>query len=175
MKHEIYISVAVDDEFGVGKNNDLPWRLKKELQYFQKLTTQTQDPKKQNMVIMGRKTWDSIPANHRPLSGRKNVVLTRQQKIIDEGINGTTVCGDLEEAYKLADNSIEKIFVIGGGSIFKQAVESGKLTGMYITQIHETFECDTFFPPIPRKYSRVKSLGKEEESGIHYEYLLYTQ
>jgi dihydrofolate reductase len=71
-----YIAVAVDDNFGIGKHNTLVWHFKKEMQYFKNLTTKTLDQNKKNIVMMGKNTWLSLPEKARPLSGRKNIVLS---------------------------------------------------------------------------------------------------
>jgi dihydrofolate reductase len=74
------IIAAVDKNFGIGKNNQLPWNLPKEYEHFVSLTTSTNEPGKLNAVIMGRKCWESIPEKFRPLKGRVNIVLSRTMK-----------------------------------------------------------------------------------------------
>ena len=69
--------VACTRQWGIGKAGTMPWKLKLDVAYFKALTTRTADPQKQNAVIMGRKTWESIPTKFRPLAGRINVVLSR--------------------------------------------------------------------------------------------------
>lgn len=71
------VVAATKDSFGIGKDGTMPWKLPGDMAYFKALTSQTRDSKKQNAVIMGRKTWDSIPAKFRPLPGRINVILSR--------------------------------------------------------------------------------------------------
>ena len=68
--------VATCQDNGIGRDNNLPWRLKSELAYFAKMTKTTQDFSKQNAVLMGRKTWQSIPARIKPLRNRVNIVLS---------------------------------------------------------------------------------------------------
>ena len=69
---------AADEAGGIGRDNDLPWpRLPGDLAFFARITTETRDPAKQNAVIMGRRTWDSIPPKYRPLPGRRNIVVSR--------------------------------------------------------------------------------------------------
>ena len=73
------IVVAMDEQQGIGKGGKLPWHIPGDLKYFKNLTTKTKLPDKKNVVIMGRKTWESLPQNFRPLSKRINVVLTRNK------------------------------------------------------------------------------------------------
>ena len=67
-------------EFGIGYKNDLPWKLSEDLKHFRNVTSKTNDTNKSNVVIMGRKTWESIPKNYKPLKNRINIVLTRNNK-----------------------------------------------------------------------------------------------
>ncbi|EPB69647.1 putative dihydrofolate reductase [Ancylostoma ceylanicum] len=69
--------VAVDSKFGIGKNGTIPWTLRKDMNFFVKHTSTTEDPAKMNAVIMGRKCWESIPEKFRPLKNRLNVVISR--------------------------------------------------------------------------------------------------
>ncbi len=156
--------VACDLKDGIGKNGKLPWHLKGELAYFQKVTTQTKDPHKQNMVIMGRTTWESIPVNNRPLKKRQNVILSRNRDYL---ASGATVCDSLSDALKLADATIEKIFIIGGATVFKEALETLSLDGIYLTRIDRDFDCDTFLSKIPACYSQ-KEVGSGKEQDISY-------
>ncbi|MFC1615968.1 dihydrofolate reductase [Patescibacteria group bacterium] len=170
IKKPIYICVAVDENFGIGKDGKLPWRIHKEIQFFKELTTQTEDPHKQNMVIMGRKTWESIPHKFRPLPNRKNVVLTRKKDLV---LKGAEVVNSLDQAFDCADEKIEKIYIIGGSEIFRQALEHDHLTGLYVTEIENCYECDTFLPKIPQEYSQKKLIGEDCEDGIDFKYYLY--
>lgn len=168
--HKIYIIVATDQKLGIGKGGKMPWHLKNELKYFQEITGKTKDLDKQNMVLMGRTTWESIPSAHRPLPNRKNVVLTRNPKYEAEGAE---VQYSLDDALNLADERIESIFVIGGGKVFEEMLDSPLLDGIYLTHIHKEFECDTFFPILPERFSEPENLGDCDENGIQYNYLFY--
>lgn len=170
MDHKLYIIVAADEMGGIGKDGTLPWHLPDELKYFQQVTTETTDPEKHNMLIMGRTTWESIPAKHRPLKNRVNVVLTRNPDYLAEG---ATIQHSLDDAIQTADKTIESIFIIGGAQVFSQALERMDLTGIYLTRLHATFDCDTFLPEMPSAIHEPAKQGEAEEGGVSYTYLFY--
>ncbi len=170
MIHPIYLIVAVDSKNGIGKNGSIPWHLPHELNYFQKVTTKVKDRHKQNMIVMGRTTWESIPNAHRPLKGRKNIVLTHNN---DYKANGATVAHSLNEAYTLADDNIETVFNIGGGKVFAEALNRNDTTGIYLTRLDVTFDCDTYLPNIPKRFGKKRLLGKGADADVNYEYLLF--
>ncbi|CAH1789531.1 unnamed protein product [Owenia fusiformis] len=133
---------------GIGKNNRLPWRLSGDMAFFKRITSDTKDKSKQNAVIMGRKTWQSIPEKFRPLPNRVNVVISREMKEAPEGAyiaRGLDEAIDVVTSPALADK-VEGIFVIGGSSIYSLALESPHCHRIYHTMILHDFECDTFLP-----------------------------
>lgn len=172
MKPPVYLVAAVDENYGLGKRGELPWRLKGDLAYFQKLTTVTDDPRRRNMVVMGRKTWDSLPSSSRPLAKRLNVVLTRRQDLLLAGEAKTA--SSLAEAFALADHGVAKIFVIGGGELYAAAIDHPRVQGIYLTKIAARFDCDTFFPSLPSRFHKSESLGRGQEGALSYEYFLFT-
>jgi dihydrofolate reductase len=123
----------MDQNRVIGKNNELPWHLPADLQYFKKVTMG-------HPIVMGRKTFESIG---RVLPGRENVIVTRNQ---DYKAEGCVVLHDIEQIKTFADSRDEEVFVIGGAEIFKEILPV--TDRLYITEIHETFEGDTFFPVI---------------------------
>lgn len=169
----VYIAVAVDEKNGIGKDNTLPWHLKKELQHFKNVTTETEAPTKINAVIMGRNTWQSIPEKFRPLPARKNIVITSADR--DETFRGADIVKSLEEGIELAelDENIEKIFIIGGGMVFEGSLHHPLLTGIYLTRIHHNFNCDTFFPNVPAIFDKDLKIGHEQEKDIDFDFHLY--
>lgn len=167
--HKIYIIVAVDEEGGIGKNGKLPWHFKKEMQFFKETTLKTSDPKKQNMVIMGRRTWQSIPRKFQPLPNRHNIVLTTNP---DFEAPGAEIFSNLEKAIHSADQNIERIFIIGGAQVFAHALKNPQLTGIYLTQVYSKYDCDTYMEKIPKEFSPLK-IASEQEKGIKFDYLLY--
>ncbi|XP_067003325.1 dihydrofolate reductase [Anabrus simplex] len=181
MKPVLNLIVAVSSNMGIGVNGDLPWRLKKELAYFSRMTKLTSDESKKNAVIMGRKTWESIPQKNRPLAGRVNIVLSRS--ILDLG-EGVLVHNSLESALGSLNQSplkdqIEIAWVIGGSSLYKEVMESSLCHRMYITRVLKEFECDTFLPEIKPSFTPVLDPnvpeGIQEENGIQYGYEVYQQ
>jgi len=170
VKKPVYIIVAVDSKNGIGKRGELPWRIKGEIRYFKERTLKVKDPKNQNAVIMGRNTWESLPEKFRPLPNRKNFVLTSNPTF---AAAGAKACVSLEQAISLAntDPQVEKIFIIGGGKVFEQAISI--VDGIYFTAVKGDFNCDIFFPEIPEYFEEVKSLGHGKEGNIEYDFLLY--
>jgi len=169
-KPSLYIIVAVDKNFGIGKEGKMPWAFSKEMKHFKDTTLATEDAEKQNMVIMGRTTWESIPGKYRPLQGRRNAVLTSNKEY---KAGGAKVFSSIRAAIDSADEEIEKIFIIGGGKLYAQAVEIADLDGIYVTKIDHSYECDTFFPEIPKELPRMEELSSDEEDGVSFKYLLY--
>ncbi len=167
MKKHIYAICAMDLNNGIGKNNLLPWKLKQDMVFFKNITTKTIDPKKQNCVIMGRKTWESIPESKRPLTNRINIVLTRDKEY--QAKNAITL-NSINEIF-LNNKKIETFFVIGGAEIYKKFFNL--FDGIYITEIQKKYDCDVFFPKIPSKFSIITKLGSGKENGITFDFLLY--
>lgn len=169
---KIYIIVAVDNSYGIGKDGQLPWHFPSEMRHFKEITTHTKDPGKHNAVIMGRVTWDSLPEKFRPLPHRENIVISTQSI----SLNGASVCNSLVSAIHLATArpAIESIFIIGGASLYRQALDQLSLAGIYLTHIHSSHDCDAFFPDPSQKYPAKKLLKSTEENGIKIDYLLLT-
>ncbi|MBU0668439.1 dihydrofolate reductase [Patescibacteria group bacterium] len=166
------IIVAADEKMGIGKDNALPWpRLKEDMKYFADVTTRAAAGMK-NAVIMGRKTWESIPAGRRPLEGRLNVVLSRGSVALPEGV---LLFHSLEDA--LADLSnmkeVDQLFVIGGANVFEQALAHPQCEKIYLTKIAGGFECDTFLPPIGEDFRQVSQSAQQEDDGIWYWFEAY--
>lgn len=126
LRRRYQVVVAATKEMGIGKDGKLPWKLPSDLKFFKDVTLRTSDSEKKNAVIMGRKTWESIPLKHRPLPGRLNVVLTRSRGFNVGGLDNVVTCGSMDSALELLgmrpyDLSVERVFVIGGGEILRWA------------------------------------------------------
>ncbi|CAN1255921.1 Bifunctional dihydrofolate reductase-thymidylate synthase [Linum perenne] len=147
------VVVAATKDWGIGKDGRLPWKLPSDLKFFKDVTLTTSDSGKKNAVIMGRKTWESIPIQHRPLPGRLNVVLTRSGSFNIATAENVVICGSMRSALELLGASpyclsIEKVFVIGGGQILRESLNAAKCDAIHLTEIQTSFECDTFIPAI---------------------------
>ena len=131
----VSIIVAVAENNVIGKNNDLIWHLPKDMQFFKQTTLH-------HHIITGRKNYISIPVKFRPLANRTNIVLTRQQDFPEEGC---VVLNSLEAAIKFAkQNNENEVFIIGGGQIYKEALEKNLVDKLYVTHVHHSFDGDTF-------------------------------
>ncbi|XP_004500795.1 bifunctional dihydrofolate reductase-thymidylate synthase [Cicer arietinum] len=175
------VVVAATKDMGIGKDGKLPWRLPTDLKFFKEITTTTSNPEKKNAVVMGRKTWESIPLQFRPLSGRLNVVLTRSSSFDIAAAENVVKCGSMSSALELLAaspycTSIEKIYVIGGGEIFREALNAPECEAVHITEIHANIECDTFMPPIDSTIFRPwYSSFPKVENNIRYSFTTYVR
>lgn len=150
------IVAAMTDAGVIGKEGTLPWRLSADLQRFKAITMG-------HPIVMGRKTWDSLP--RRPLPGRRNLVLSRQEDLFLEGAERF---GDLEAALGALQG--EESFVIGGRGLFEAALP--KAERLYLTLIHYPFDGDVHFPSF--KFSDYATRRKEAfraTEGWDYEFL----
>jgi len=161
------VVVAADSANGIGKDGDLAWRLPGDLAFFRRLTT-TARPGVHNAVVMGRRTWQSIPAKFRPLPGRLNLVVSRDAAFEPGG--RALVATSLEEALARAasEPDVAAVFVIGGGELYRAALAHPECRAIYLTRIEGTYGCDTFFPALPSAFERTEASPRQEENGIGY-------
>lgn len=164
------IVVAVDRDLGIGKDNNLPWRLPGDLKFFKSLTSNAVAGKR-NALIMGRKTWESLPPKSRPLPNRLNIVVSKQDSY--ELPDGCLLADSLEKALDLCaqDSSIEHIFVIGGAELYKAAIADPRLDRLYLTEVYGSFDCDKFFPPYDG-FRLLSSSDTQYENGIEYSFTI---
>lgn len=160
---KLELVVAADEERGIGKGGDLPWKLPGDMAFFRRLTTGAGD----NAVIMGRKTWDSIPSRFRPLKKRRNIVLTRQASL-DLGDRALTVAS-LDEAL-LAAEGCNRCFVIGGAEIYRLALAHPRVATVHLTEVEGSFGCDTFLPTFPASFSCIERGERQEDEGLGYRF-----
>ena len=130
--------VAVGARNEIGAKGDLLWVLPKDMAHFKNITWG-------HHVLMGRKSFESIPAKFRPLAGRPNIIVSRDATLFNEGCKNVT---SIEDGIKFTrDNGEEELMIIGGGEIYKAALP--KTERIYLTRVHHAFpEADTHFPEI---------------------------
>ncbi len=158
----IKILVACDEKYVIGKNNTLIWHLPADLKRFKELTTG-------NVIIMGRKTFDSIG---RPLPNRTSIVITRQTDYKQEGV---IIVHSLEEAI-LKAKSLHRgdIYIVGGAEIYRMAMEVAD--EIELTLLHDIFEGDAFFPEIDPTVWKVISKERgitDEKNPYQYSFIRY--
>lgn len=119
----------------IGRNGRLLWRLAEDMRHFRQLTSG-------KAVIMGRKTWESLPTAFRPLPNRRNIVVSRN---LAYRADGAMLANSLEQAIGLAGDA-EDVFVIGGAELYRQALPLAKR--IYLTEIAANYPGDVFFPQV---------------------------
>lgn len=150
MKYKnLNLIVAYDDNRLIGKNNNLPWSSKEDLKYFR---TQTLN----NTVIMGRKTYDSLPVQ---LKNRKVIVITKDINYVPKH-EGTIVLNSIEDVHKYIQTNVEeKIFIIGGSTIYE--IFLPYIYRFYITEVKGEFVGDSYFPNwLTSEYTLIQSDNK---------------
>ena len=153
------IIVAEAENKVIGKDNDLIWKLPRDMKHFKETTTG-------HYIIMGRKTFES---NGRPLPNRTNVIITRDHNYKAEGC---LVVHSLEDAINEAKDDSEA-FIIGGGKIYEQAM--ALVDRIYLTKIHHTFDGDTFFPEIDmNEWNEVDRRDFEPDEKNKYPFTILT-
>lgn len=157
--------MATTPDGGIGHRHRLPWHIPADMAFFRHVTTATTllSPSA-NVVIMGRRTWESLPARHRPLAGRTNVVLSRRGMPATSGVRTASCLTDaLRDVAVLSAAATEtttgastttttpSIFVIGGAELFAEALRSPHCQGLYLTTVHarpDEIPCDTVVPEV---------------------------
>ncbi len=158
------ILVAFDENRVIGKNNTLIWHLPADLKRFKTLTTG-------HVIIMGRKTFESIG---KPLPNRTSIVISRQA---DLQIDGAIIAHSVEEAILKAKSiTREDIYIVGGAEIY--ALSLALADQILVTQLHDIFEGDAYFPEIPTETFEVTEKERgitDEKNAYQYSYITYTR
>jgi dihydrofolate reductase len=154
----IAIIVAMDANRGIGKDNGLLWHLPADMKFFKESTLD-------NIVVMGRKNFESIPEKYRPLARRENVILTRNKNYKAEGC---LVFNSIKDLLKHYENEEERtMFIIGGGEIYKQFLDKELVDEMYITKVNKVYTADTFFSEINLRDWRRSKIKTYPEDAQH--------
>lgn len=157
--------VAVDENWGIGYQGNLLFRISDDMKMFKALTTG-------GKVIMGRKTLESFPGG-KPLPNRMNIVITRNE---DYQCEGATVVHSTEEAARVIIGERHKTWVIGGAEIYHQMLDS--CYRVYVTKIlSEAKNVDTYFPNLDMmddwKIVNLSGISKDPKTGLEYQFLIY--
>ena len=142
----------------IGRDGRLPWHLPQDLAHFKAVTLGAP-------VIMGRKTWDSLPPKFRPLPGRRNIVVTGQA---DWHADGAERAGSLQEAIALCHDA-PRAWVIGGGQLYAQAAPLAQRAE--VTEIHREFEGDAYAPTLGAGWREVSREEHRTPEGLAYSFV----
>jgi dihydrofolate reductase len=162
------VVVAADLDWGIGKDAGLPWpKLRGDMAHFRRVTTSTVKEGARNAIVMGRKTWESKEVGCKPLPKRLNVVVSRGEYAVPDGI---VAARSLDEAVHVKD--VESIFVVGGAGLLQEALVHPELRYVYLTRIEGRYACDVVMPDLDaRKFYRDATWEGEavgEDNGVRY-------
>ncbi|KNB50946.1 dihydrofolate reductase [Streptomyces caatingaensis] len=150
----------------IGAGNAIPWQLPEDMAHFKAMTLG-------HPVVMGRRTWDSLPARFRPLPGRRNIVVTRDPRW---SADGAERAGSVTEALEIAATgpSAPMTWVIGGGEIYRAALPYA--TALSVTEVDSAVDGDTYAPALDTTWKITEDRGwQSSASGLRYRIRLYTR
>ncbi len=163
-----HLIVAVDRRGGMARDGGMPWHLPADLKWFKRQTAG--DGVVMNRVVMGRRTWESLPERYRPLPGRVNLVMTRQTDYLAEGAERVT---SLDEALAATPEGAE-LWVVGGAEIYALALADPRCGRVLVTEIDADFDCDVHFP----SRAGLRLVSEEpaaEDAGLSYRFREYAR
>ncbi|XP_045465554.1 dihydrofolate reductase-like [Harmonia axyridis] len=169
---------VVSENMGIAKNGKLPFSLPKEYEFYMRITRETVDKSKKNVVIMGRKSWDCLEDHEKPMPGRINFILTSQKDFKLPECSDTYIFNSWQEIEsKLVDAQFQKtyetIWVVGGNRIYDEAQKSKHFYRAYISKVRKFSDCDAFFPELVKNVKRVKDenvpQGLQMENDLTWE------
>ena len=143
--------VAASENGVIGVRGGLPWSLPADMKFFKHMTMG-------HPVIMGRVTWESIPPKFRPLAGRRNIVITREEGFTAEGAE---VVGGIEAAVEAVQGDLA--YVIGGASVYAEVMRRGLVDLVLLTRVHTRLEGDAFFELAPGEWDLVEEIRREAD------------
>lgn len=161
MSKTVALVVAAAENYVIGASNTMPWHLPADLRNFKELTMGYP-------VVMGRKTYESIG---KPLPGRDNIVITNRRDYQPEGV---TVAHSLTQALEAA-GQVAQVSIIGGATVYQEALERGLADIVYMTRIHAEFDGDVFFPPLnPEQWNRVSERFHHKDANNAFDFTFET-
>ncbi|KAL2093460.1 hypothetical protein ACEWY4_010772 [Coilia grayii] len=178
----IRVIAAACSNMGIGKDGHLPWDLPKEFKFFIDTISAVSAPGKKNVLIWGKVSWFSCPESVFPIPNTVHVVLSRALSSVPEQAHH--LCRDFPSAVQLASQGgladlVETIWILGGPSVYKKALEHPWCDLVYLTDIMADFDCDVFFPHFDhnvfRKQDRFVGVPSEiqEENGVKFQFQVF--
>ena len=162
--------VAIDEDGCIGRGNELPWRLSSDMTRFKRLT----EGDGFNAVIMGRKTWESLPTSFRPLPERLNVVMSRDTGWGHEGAENALYPGRaIEIAYA---DGCEECWIIGGSQIYEMFLD--RVDEIHLTTVHTSQSGDVPFPPWNRNEwveNLIENVAKDDDNEYNSTYSIWSR
>ena len=144
----------VDSEFGIAKDEKIPWSFAEDLKFFYQKT-------KNNIVIMGRRTFESLGA---PLKNRENYVISRTMK---NDVEGISVFDSLEHALEHIETQVSEAWLIGGAELFNYALKRHLIDEAFITQVPENFHADIFLDKSLLDYLKREIIKQDKDYKIY--------
>jgi len=180
------IITAVDNDFGIGKDNNIPWKLPSDFKYFRNTTLHS-------YIIMGHNTWNSLPK--KPLPNRTNIIISstdnlqidsptfivkyNSNKILCSQHNILYVFRSLDNALICINDSQcdnrKNTFVIGGEQLYTEAINNPNCDKIYLTKIYKKYDCDKFFPQIPQNFKLFTLSKFNNENDTYFRYYVYAK
>lgn len=166
---DISLIACINKANALGKDNKLLYHIKSDLSTFKTLTTH-------NIIIMGKNTYESLPK--KPLPNRTTIIITNEKDYNPEVAEDSTVfvCDSIESAIMTAEtiiNNDEKIFVVGGASIYRQFLEQKLVKRMFLTVVDDDAEGDVFFPEINHEeWETIVKMPPINENGVVYNFMI---
>lgn len=163
--------VAIDECYGIGKQGGIPWKIREDLLHFKRITLATSREDLRNKVVMGRRTWESLPRTCLP--GRLNVVITSRCSSLSVVSSETVLfVPSLAEALREHDSiPIEKTFIIGGSQLYREALP--QCHRLYVTRVSGNFACDTFFPPFEEGFTQRQRSVEHTDGETRFRFEVY--
>jgi dihydrofolate reductase len=163
MPKKISLVVAVAENGVIGKDNQLVWHLRDDMKFFKELTTG-------HVILTGRKNYESIPEKFRPLPNRVNCIMTRNANY---DAPGAVIFPDFQSWMAAFQEDERELFIIGGGEIYRQAIEQDIVDEMYITHVHAQPDGDTFFPNFDtEKWEKEIILRQQKDERNEFDFVV---
>lgn len=155
---KLSIIACVGKNLELGKGNDLVFHIKDDMKYFKEVTLN-------HVVVMGRKTFESLPS---PLKDRKNVVITRSDVKLPDGVLKYSSIEEFLDSYK---DYKDEIFIIGGASIYRQFIDL--CDKLYLTEVDKSVDADVYFPEFNKKLYEKEIVKEGESNNLNYKFVIY--